>query len=377
MSSARRRFGQFKLWSHPLVATTRAFGERLRNRNWYRTIEITALLLGILGVLPALFTFWIESDDRLSERTFRAWEIILAVSDRNVEETQPEVGDQNVEEGAPVAAGSTAREALEFLNRKFDGRFCSALLRRVSIAVTGNARRRCLFPAKEKAILDYLRLPRVNLNGINLDSAQLRVANLRGVTLFDAVLTNAQLGYADLSNADFTGADLTGAILNRAVLDDAIFWFADLTGAEIDGRSLRDASFCGANLSEVDFGESDLQGCNFENADLSGADLQNTLGLMPHQLQVACAEPGAQPMLPAGLTWRGKTKEKCYSRPGPVSSETIERLVQTCFRMSRNRTADRSCNLALAGIGGMFTTARLRGDHSPVGLAVAYVLHTA
>ena len=73
----------------------------------------------------------VDLEDRQAERTFRAWQVVLTVR----------------------TAGSSRREAVEYLNREFDGRWCGFWMNRVSKQLTGNNRRKCLNPRKARESL--------------------------------------------------------------------------------------------------------------------------------------------------------------------------------------------------------------------------------
>ena len=91
--------------------------------------EPWGIILTLIGLVIALITVVVDLEDRQSERTFRAWQVVREYEDRA---------------GAP---GSSLREALQFLNREFDGAWCGFLVSWTSQRLTGN-RRECLFPRK-------------------------------------------------------------------------------------------------------------------------------------------------------------------------------------------------------------------------------------
>ena len=181
--------------------------------------EPWGIVFTLAGVVIALITITVELDDRQAERTFRAWQFLAA----------------------SVEGGSAQRGALEYLNREFDGFLCSGSVTRISRLLTGNSRRRCLFPAKE----------RESLSNVDVRS-------------------------------DLTGADLTGAILTNARLDEA-----DLTGADLTGADLTGTFFTGTDLT---------------NADLTNADLRDARQLTQEQLNAACGD-SAPLHIPNGLQW--------------------------------------------------------------------------
>ena len=141
-----------------------------------RAFEPWGIVLALFGVVIALVTIWVDLEDRQAERTFRAWQLVLTVP----------------------SAGSSRREALEYLNREFDGFLCGAPVEWASGLLTGNRRRRCLFPQKE----------RESLAGIEEIGADLSTADLVGANLVGANLVGANLTRAFLAGTDLTQAQL-------------------------------------------------------------------------------------------------------------------------------------------------------------------------
>ena len=146
--------------------------------------EPWGIVLTLIGVAIALITIMVELEDRQAERIFRAWQVVLTVR----------------------TAGSSQREAVEYLNREFDGRWCSSWMNWVSKQLTGNNRRECLIPKKARESLVGIEAPKANLRDVDLT-----FANLRDATLADADLTSAILPSATLTDADLRSAILTDA----------------------------------------------------------------------------------------------------------------------------------------------------------------------
>lgn len=155
--------------------------------------------LALIGVAIALITIMVDLDDRQSERTFRAWQLVLA--DR--------------------AAGSSQREAVEHLNRQFDGFVCEPWVNSISIRLTGNHRRKCLLPGKERASFENIVARGAVLTGANLTAVDMRRADLM----------NANLSRANLSRAVLLSADIRGANLSWANLRNAFLMYADMRQA--------------------------------------------------------------------------------------------------------------------------------------------------
>ena len=191
----------------------------------------TAVRVGRLGtfagVIAGLVAFMLELEDRQSERIFRAWEVVIAASSASGTRAAQVDGTRLYE------ADTSARKALEFLNRNFDGWFCSSIVGMVSEVTTGNSRRNCVFPSKRRESFKGLRLARMNLRGAWLPGAELTFGYLDQVNLAKANLQNALLRHAVLTRAQLWEVDLRGARLQGADLSDADFRGADLRGADM------------------------------------------------------------------------------------------------------------------------------------------------
>ena len=96
--------------------------------HWGIDIAVVGVYFTGLGVAIALVSIMVELEDRQAERIFRAWQVMLA-----------------------VPAGSSQREAAEYLNREFDGFVCRSWVNSLSIRLTGNNRRSCIIPKKEES----------------------------------------------------------------------------------------------------------------------------------------------------------------------------------------------------------------------------------
>ena len=243
-------------------------------------IVVTLFSLGVAAV-----AIMVDLEDRQSERTFRAWQVVREFEDR---------------EGG--AAGSSLREALQFLNRGFDGAWCRFPVGWVSQRFTGN-RRECLFPRKNRESLAGIRargvdLTGVDLTGADLTGADLTGADLTGADLRDATLRDVSLIRADLVRADLAGADLTGAKLRASEFTfagrDALTEYGlefpftpadfsealgngDLTCADLSEVLMEDFRGAGTDLTGADLTEADLTGADLLSADLTGANLSDAI----------------------------------------------------------------------------------------------------
>ena len=261
---------------------------------------------GIFGAIAALlFTFvaiMIDLERRQSERTFQAWQVLRALQ------------NDRLGTGPPLRViGSYPREALEFLNREFVGYWCHDWVERLSIKLTGNDRRRCVFPAKTRESLAGLVAPGTELLTVNLFRANLEQADLSEANLAQAYLVDADFVQADLSRASLYNANLTRTDLSIANLEGASLVGADLTDAVMPGANLAHACLIAADLSDTilsfaNFSGASLYSADLRNAqlvgtDLSEADLAEVHNLEQFQLDGACGS--APPRnIPSGLTWR-------------------------------------------------------------------------
>lgn len=319
-----RLLNRFTAWAHTSVRSLLA---EAREAKWseiaprwawsfggglLRLVRGLVIFFTLFGALIAVVTFVVDLEDRQSERIFRAWQVVREFASRS--------------EG-----GSSLREALQFLNREFDGSLCWFPVGWGSEKLTGN-RRECLFPSKNRESLVGLRARRVDLTGIdlsgaNLSGANLSGANLRGAILRHAILRNATLIAADLVSADLSGADFSGADLSannfsrsdvrRALVGNRLFDFSrariseaigngtftcdgisavlrnispreprertDLSGAKLSGARLPGANLLGANLTRANLSGANLAGADlwcvdFTDAKLTGANLTGAKG---------------------------------------------------------------------------------------------------
>ena len=139
---------RFAIWAHTtgwhLLAAARSAANAIGSRTAQvagRFARTSSIVLTYIGVWIALIAFMVDLEDRKSERTFRAWQVVQGFESRDV---KPDT--------RAGASGSSLREALEFLNREFDGFVCGSKVRYLSELLTGNDRRECLFPKKKQRV---------------------------------------------------------------------------------------------------------------------------------------------------------------------------------------------------------------------------------
>ena len=283
------------------------------------------MLLAIGGLVFTFVTFMVEAEDRRSERVFRAWEIVLSVSSGN--------------EDAPIGsgAGSAVRQALEYLNRDFEGWFCRDFIQNIAHKMIGSDTR-CFSPRKRRESLANLHLKNIDLDHVFLQNAILNGSRFDGVSFHHAKLKNADLNNiyankvpffkADLQLAKLYGAELSGAFLYCANLSEAELGGADLSGilggpydahswlddlglqncdmgpyaldlsqADLRGAIFVDANLAFANLEKARFGAADLKDTDLYGANVSNAKMSKVKNLTPNQLDAACALEGQPPIL--------------------------------------------------------------------------------
>ena len=137
----------------------------------------------------------------------------------------------------------------------------------------------------QRAILDGIVLPDVDLSNLDFSGTRMRRAvlvraNLTGVNFTEADLTLAILALTDSTGVDFFAANLTKADLRLALLiganlQDANLQDANSSGANLQDANLQDANFSGANLRDANLKGANLNGANLNDANLHGADLTN------------------------------------------------------------------------------------------------------
>ena len=305
-----------------LLAIARDFGSHTvqvgkcigrRSHRFVHKFEPWGIILTLVGLVIALIAIVIDLEDRQSERTFRAWQVVWGF--------ESHVRESNANPH-PGTFGSALRQALEFLNRKSDG-FLYVIPKKHKESLAGFRGRRANLSSISltDADLTGTDLTRANLTGADLTGANLTGADLPRANLTGADLTGANLTGADLPRAVLPGANLTGAVLKEAVLTEANLTRAVLTravlpGANLTGANLTGANLTGANLTDADLTGAVLAGGNLTGAvlaatDLTGANLtravlgSNLPSLTQSQLDVACGT--SRPLnIPARLKWKSE-----------------------------------------------------------------------
>ena len=171
--------------------------------------------LGSFSVLVAVIFYFSESNDRVKQRHYQAWQVI------------------NTAQGKGGNGGRI--EALQELNAD-----------------------------------------KVPLVGVDVSSAFLQGLNLENASLVRTDFSSADLRNSKLAGVDFTVANLNSANLRNADLAHVRFEEADLRGADLTGSILIGADLSGASLDEADLRSADLKGIHWnqiksiEQANIAG-----------------------------------------------------------------------------------------------------------
>jgi Pentapeptide repeats (9 copies) len=160
---------------------------------------------GTLSLLFAAVSYFAESNDRIKQKHYQAWQVINSAQGKG---------------------GSGGRiDALEELHQ--DG-----------------------VPLVGVDVSDAF------LRGVNLNAANLLHANFRSADIRDGSFVGSRLEYADLTSANLRHADLQTADLQNANLEDGDLFGADLahtnlTGALLGKADLRNTDLLGINWQEI------------------------------------------------------------------------------------------------------------------------------
>jgi len=186
-------------WKRPFLATEYMCDWAvylLSNWSFLETLEY----LGSLSLLIAVVFYFLESDARVKQRHYQAWQVI------------------NTAQGKGGSGGRI--EALQELNA-------------------------------DKVPLTGLDVSEAFLQGLRLEKATLIRANFHNADVRNGALMRSNLADATLAGANFRNADLHGSSLRGADLSDTDLEGANLEGADLSGSSLENADLRGARLREM------------------------------------------------------------------------------------------------------------------------------
>jgi uncharacterized protein YjbI with pentapeptide repeats len=172
--------------------------------------------IGTLSILVAVVSYFMESDSRLKQKHYQAWQVINSAQSKG---------------------GSGGRiEALESLH--------ADKVPLVGVDVSG-----------------------AFLQGIDLTDADLSRANFHAADVRNAKLANARFNFSDLSSANFRNASFENADLENVNLEDSDIMGANLSHAKLEG----------ANLAKADLRQADLSGAGWKG--IANLKLANILGI--------------------------------------------------------------------------------------------------
>ncbi len=201
-------------WSIPFHALEHLFDWAtylLSNWAFLETLEY----LGSLSVLIAVIFYFSETDARVRQRHYEAWQVI------------------NTAQGKGGSGGRI--EALEEL-------------------------------AKDK----------VSLTGVDLSGAFLRGVHLENSNLVRANFHNADVRRGEFAHTDLSDATLSGANFRESNLRDAKLEGAQLDDASLNGANLSNADLTSAVLDNADFRHADLRNIKWQNiASVKSADISD------------------------------------------------------------------------------------------------------
>ena len=196
---AQRKQGAKHAWMVPFAATEWmcewvAYG--LSNWTFLEVLDY----LEMFSVLIAVIFYFSESQDRVKQRHYQAWQVV------------------NTSQGKGGSGGRI--EALQELNA--DG------VALVGVDVSG-------------AFLQGIRLEKARLLRANFNAADARDGDFQAVDFTDADLRSGNFRTSNLTRVSFRGANLDHVDLSGA----------DLTGADLADVSLADADLSSADLRDV------------------------------------------------------------------------------------------------------------------------------
>jgi hypothetical protein len=205
----RRR--QIPGWAVPFFAVERAFEWTAYVLSKWTLFEVLDYA-GKLSVLVAVFFYFHDSDNRVKQRHYQAWQVI------------------NTAQGKGGSGGRI--DALQELNQ--DG------VPLVGVDVSGAF------------------LQGIILNNAKLLRADFSAADVRNGHFVSAYMQDCDLHSANFRHGDLRKAMLAGARMDEADLQQADLSEADLSGVALDNTDLRFATLTNANWSKIH----SIQGAN-------------------------------------------------------------------------------------------------------------------
>ena len=202
-------------WLVPLSAVELAFSWIAYVLSGWAFLEVLEYI-GTLSILVAVISYFMDSDSRVKQKHYQAWQVINSAQSKG---------------------GSGGRiEALESLH--------ADNVPLVGVDVSG-----------------------AFLQGINLTGADLSRANFHAADVRNGKLAKTRFDFSDLSSANFRNTTFERADLENANLEDSDLMSANLGRARLEG----------ANLAKADLREADLSGVDWKQ--IANIKLANVLGI--------------------------------------------------------------------------------------------------
>jgi hypothetical protein len=192
------------LWLIPVFALEWGWGWLAYLLSGWAFLEVLEYF-GTLSLLVAAVSYFAESNDRMKQKHYQAWQVINSAQGKG---------------------GSGGRiDALEELHQD-------------DVPLVG-------------VDVSNAFLQGVNLNGANLLRADFRSADIRDGNFVGSQLEYADMTASNLRHTDFQKADLQNANLEDADLFGADLGQADLSGAHLGRADLRNADLRGTKWQEI------------------------------------------------------------------------------------------------------------------------------
>ena len=197
-------------WGHPLARLKQRWLLPLHAVEWgwawlaywlsgWAFLEVLEYL-GTLSLLVAVISYFSESDDRLKQKHYQAWQVINSAQGKGGSGGRIEALGELVADKVPLVGVDASEAFLQGLD-----------LSRADL-LRANFRAADLRMAKfERARLEYATLSSANLRSDSLEEADLREASLQDADLQGADLRGTELEGTNLSRADLRQADLRNA----------------------------------------------------------------------------------------------------------------------------------------------------------------------
>ena len=218
----RDRRQQIPAWSRPFFALEWLWEWLSFLLSRWTFVEVLEYLSS-LSILVAVFFYFAESDARVKQRHYQAWQVINTAQGKGGSGGRIEALQELNSDGVPLVGVDVSGAFLQ------------------NLQLTHAHLLRSDFSAADVRNGDF--------SDADLQDANLHSANFRESSFQRASLAGARLDDTDLEGADFSNADLTGAVLDNADLRLVIL--ANSKWAEI--QSIKGANVYGVRSAPAGF----------------------------------------------------------------------------------------------------------------------------